>query len=463
MFSNTAFTQSWIASTNAPNKEWWAVASSADGKKLVAAVYGGGIYTSTNAGLTWISNNAPSRQWYSVASSADGTKLVAVINILSTSGLGGIYTNNGINWTLASAPANLHSWDSVASSADGTTIVAAGAQALTHQIYTSMDSGNSWNLASVPNLPWYSVACSTNGTKMAALAWQTNVVYTSADSGITWVSNAIPNNWWYAIASSADGTKLVAVAESPSGVIYTSTNSGTGWISNNVPNWNWLAVASSSDGNKLVAVGPNTIFTSANSGINWMSNGIPGDPGNYCASVASSTDGNRLAVAAATGKIFTAQPTPPILNSTLFGTNLAVSWPSVVTGFQLQQSLALAPASWTAVNNTLIVSNGQNRVIMGTTNRQSFFSARISLNFKCVLIWRLTPLILLPFPSAQHAVQIMPRVAFGHVDDFFRRAFGHNFPAARAAFGTEVNNPVRRFDHVQIVLDDEQRCWRRAV
>ncbi len=373
MFSNTAFTQSWIASTNAPNIEWWAVASSADGQKLVAAVYGGGIYTSTNAGLTWVSNNAPSRQWYSIASSADGTKLVAVINIISTSGLGGIYTNNGINWTLTSAPANFHSWDSVASSADGTTIVAAGAQALTHQIYTSMDSGSSWNLASVPNLSWYSVACSTNGTKMVALAWQTNVVYTSADSGVTWVSNTIPNNWWYAVASSGDGTKLVAAAESPSGVIYTSTNSGAGWVSNSVPNWNWLSVASSSDGNKLTAVGPNAIFTSANAGMNWVSNSIPGDPGNYCASVASSADGNRLVVVAATGKIFIAQPTPPVLTATLFGTNLTISWPSTVTGFQLQQNFSLAPTSWIAASNPQSVSNGQNRVSIATTNRQSFF------------------------------------------------------------------------------------------
>ena len=43
----------------------------------------------------------------------------------------------------------------------------------------------------------------------------------------------------------------------------------------------------------------------------------------------------------------------------------------------------------------------------------------------------------------------MSRVAFGHVDDFLRRTFGHDVPAARAAFGTEVNDPVCRFDHVQ--------------
>jgi hypothetical protein len=61
--------QTWVASTNAPNKEWWAAACSADGTKLVAAVYGSGIYTSTNSGATWGISSAPTRNWYSLASS----------------------------------------------------------------------------------------------------------------------------------------------------------------------------------------------------------------------------------------------------------------------------------------------------------------------------------------------------------------------------------------------------------
>ncbi len=46
---------------------------------------GGLIYTSTNSGATWKSNNVPSLSWRAVASSADGCKLVAVAD-------GGIYT-----------------------------------------------------------------------------------------------------------------------------------------------------------------------------------------------------------------------------------------------------------------------------------------------------------------------------------------------------------------------------------
>ena len=38
-----------------------------------------------------------------------------------------------------------------------------------------------------------------------------------------------------------------------------------------------------------------------------------------------------------------------------------------------------------------------------------------------------------------------------------RRAGGHDLAAARAAFGPQVDDPVGRFDHVQIVLDDQHR------
>ena len=48
---NVVSAQTWTPSIDAPNKEWWSVASSADGAKLVAVVYGGGVYTSSDSGL----------------------------------------------------------------------------------------------------------------------------------------------------------------------------------------------------------------------------------------------------------------------------------------------------------------------------------------------------------------------------------------------------------------------------
>jgi hypothetical protein len=57
-------------------RAWRAVASSADGTKLVACAENGLIYTSTDSGATWTARES-ARKWISVASSADGTKLAA--------------------------------------------------------------------------------------------------------------------------------------------------------------------------------------------------------------------------------------------------------------------------------------------------------------------------------------------------------------------------------------------------
>jgi hypothetical protein len=76
------------ATNTVPAGEWIAVASSADGTRLVAAQggcwnpggpgCGGPVYTSTDGGATWLSNNVPPA--FAVACSADGGKLVAVVS-----------------------------------------------------------------------------------------------------------------------------------------------------------------------------------------------------------------------------------------------------------------------------------------------------------------------------------------------------------------------------------------------
>jgi hypothetical protein len=78
--------------TSAPLTQWDAVASSADGTKLVA---GGssGIYISTNSGVAW--TPASPIQPSAVASSADGTELAAAIDGEAIY----ISTNSGANWT----------------------------------------------------------------------------------------------------------------------------------------------------------------------------------------------------------------------------------------------------------------------------------------------------------------------------------------------------------------------------
>ncbi len=106
-----------------PSVNWYSVASSADGIKLVAVSSSALIYTSTNSGTSWTSNSisqAPTAYWNYVASSADGTKLAAG----SESGAPGIYisTNSGASWFDSGASGAI--WTSIASSADGDEFVA---------------------------------------------------------------------------------------------------------------------------------------------------------------------------------------------------------------------------------------------------------------------------------------------------------------------------------------------------
>ena len=128
------------------------IALSADATKLVAAAYGGQIYTSPDSGITWVPRES-TRNWSSVASSADGTKLVAGVGGNNSSDLGQIYTSTdgGTNWT---ARESNRAWNCVASSADGTRLVAV---VNSGQIYTSTDSGTNWTVRK-SNQRWISVA-----------------------------------------------------------------------------------------------------------------------------------------------------------------------------------------------------------------------------------------------------------------------------------------------------------------
>ena len=300
---------------------WRALASSADGTKLVAGINGGQLYTSTDSGVTWVSRVSGANNWYAAASSADGTKLVAVVSN------GRIYTStdSGVNWTMRDSN---RGWRSVASSADGTKLVAVVASG---QIYTSTDSGVNWT-ARDSSRNWVSVASSADGTKLAAVVFG-GQIYTSANSGVTWTARDSSRNW-NAVTSSADGTLLAAVVSN--GQIYVSTDSGATWTPRELGR-NWYAITSSSDGTRLAAVVSNgQIYTSTDSGATWT----PRESNRVWNSVASSADGAKLvaAVSASDGFIYTLDTSNlipvlrPMAGSNLYARNWspAVNWGNAV-------------------------------------------------------------------------------------------------------------------------------------
>jgi len=260
--SPAVIAQTWTQ-TGAPSNFWASVASSADGTKLVAAVGGGalgGIYVTTNSGITWMLTSAPVLNWASVACSADGSKFVAADHLEYGIAPGSLYTstNGGATWTAGILGSGF--WRSVAASADGIELVAVASITTSRGgprglISSSTDSGATWTQASVPDINWFSVASSAGGTKLVAAA-AFDSLYTSTNPTVSWTATTAPNLDWSSIASSADGSKLVASASTygyNTGAIYTSTNSGSTWTLTSAPALDWISVASSADGTKLVA------------------------------------------------------------------------------------------------------------------------------------------------------------------------------------------------------------------
>ena len=157
-FFSTNSGTTWVAA-GAPTANWSAIASSADGSKLVATVKGGSIYASTNLGATWTTHGATNQSWSAVASSADGTRLVATIQN------GGIYTstNSGATWASNNVPEphlvrrRFHS--------DGSILLTLARSGWS---FKSTNGGSSWSELSVPYDFWQSVASSSSGSNLLA-------------------------------------------------------------------------------------------------------------------------------------------------------------------------------------------------------------------------------------------------------------------------------------------------------
>src|SRR5262249_28103986 len=113
----TANALPWSVTTAPTNYTFISACSSADGKQLCIA--GGPVFMSTDSGATWVSNSALVTDWVALASSADGTKLVGL------TGEGEVYrsANSGVSW-MSNSLGTSGSYASLASSADGGTVIA---------------------------------------------------------------------------------------------------------------------------------------------------------------------------------------------------------------------------------------------------------------------------------------------------------------------------------------------------
>ena len=211
-------------------------------------------------------------------------------------------------WTLTTAPYSY--WVSVASSTNGNTLIAVADGG---PILVSTNSGVAWIQATnAPSGYWVCAAISADGSKMAA-GIDGDTIYISHDYGVTWEQTSAPDNFWESITCSADGTNFAAAAysdgldNSSPGQIHLSKNAGLTWETSTNSGTNywqfWLSIASSADGSILAAVtAGGSIYTSHDFGKTWVPTSAPNES---WFSVASSANGDKLVAVGNVGPIYT--------------------------------------------------------------------------------------------------------------------------------------------------------------
>lgn len=236
------------------NTSWSAIASSADGRKLVAGNGNDALYTSTDFGASWTRRIAIGFPLKAV-SSTDGTVLAVGMGSTGVR----VSRDSGATW---SAPASSERWH-VAMSADGNRVTAAVDGG---QLQRSIDAGRTFAPVATA-ASWRAAAMSADGRFQVA-GPRNGQLQVSTDFGQTWAARASGAFDWTDLAVSADGSRMVGV--SFNGPIVVSADFGATWLARGDV-MRWITLAMSADGRTLVA-GPNdnTLRVSEDFGATWQ-------------------------------------------------------------------------------------------------------------------------------------------------------------------------------------------------
>jgi len=296
------------------NQAWVTTSMSSDGTTLIAGVWNGRLYISTNSGDAWTETRPAgdaAKNWFISSTSSDGTKMIAGVNG------GRIYcsTNSGSTWTETQPAGDADkSWTATSMSSDGTKLIAG---TFNGRIYYSINSGTAWTEtqpAGVVDKGWYTTSMSSDGTKLLAGAYPGRLYY-SVNSGTVWTETqpAGPADLnWQATSMSSDGTKLIAGSFpnqfNPVGRLYLSANSGTSWTETQPGGDNhlgWVTAKMSSDGTKMIAgVFNSSLFVSSNGGSNWTVTQPNSSGANVWQSASISSDATKLMAGVNGGRLY---------------------------------------------------------------------------------------------------------------------------------------------------------------
>ena len=319
-------------STGAPPIRWVGVASSADGTKLAAVMYGGSdVWISDDSGGSWtplsvrVAGEDVAGEFCDIACTPDGT------NLIVAGGANWWSTDRGSTWIpptwgwLENNEPQISVCASVNGFAnpnfpDGYQFVSAanndgglpGGVRVYTPYYDWRDTVSPWN---IPIL-WRDVASSADGSLIIAVGdvavWMSfdktpfNMFYHVRHGDSTW-SRVTDLQGGSCVAVSADGTRLFVGTgdngDGKGGYIYASTDSGNTWSHlTGAGERVWQALAVSADGHRIAAVtnsnpdnfragGAGDIYLSSDYGATW-SKSTAGTRNWF--DVASSADGIKL-------------------------------------------------------------------------------------------------------------------------------------------------------------------------
>ncbi len=294
--------------TPVTDKNWQCVASNSTGERLIAGVYNGRIYKSSNYGSTWTEIQPAgdvNKNWYCTASDSTGQYLIAC----STWSGGRIYISSdyGSTWTESRPAGDVDKrWECVASNSTGERLIVGNHNG---QAYISSNYGNSWNLISVSG-EWESAASDADGSNLIINRYN-NIFHTyiSSNYGSTWSFPGIQLKWYitakpiYATTSDATGQHLIACMYG--GRVYRSSNYGSTWTEGDA-NKTWRSAASSSDGSRLILCTEygGRIYISSDYGSTWTESRPAGDVDKRWMSVSSDSTGQHLIACVYGGRVY---------------------------------------------------------------------------------------------------------------------------------------------------------------
>lgn len=232
----------------------WRVASSASGQYLAVATFSESVQLSSDYGVTWTTSTSGSHNYYDIDISDNGQ----VIHAPRSSG--GVRTSldGGTTWGLYPVGSG-STVASTTASPNGQFVLA---NVIDRSMWRSTNSGASWTQLTIPDITFYDMAISEDGSRIVAIGSNvpldgtsnTRRIYVSDNGGSTWTEiTAMGARYFASLTMSYDGMKLSLRAEtSTNGRIYTSTNGGLNWTEQiALGTANWSLAATNSTGSLL--------------------------------------------------------------------------------------------------------------------------------------------------------------------------------------------------------------------